>query len=198
MFVARHNFGLVDSIKPEAIGSPGKRIFRILVDGSLTSAATLWVEKEQVYGLSMAMKRMLEAPPAGEAEPEAEEEKEVHFPQLADPSVLQGGEPRVLEFKVGRLGLAFGPGEEHITVFLHDERDEPEVEEDDDEAEEETAETELPAPTLQFCLKRAQAEDFIRASLDVTSSGRGTDAISRHAMVASGKVDPNRNGHFRH
>jgi len=192
MFVARHNFGLVESIKPEAIGSPGKRIFRILVDAPTASAATLWVEKEQVYGLSMAMKRMLEAPAAGEPE----EGQEANFPQLADSSILRGGDSQVLEFKVGRLGLAFGPGEEHITVFFHDERDEPEDE--DDEADEESPEAAVPAPTLQLCVKRKQAEAFIRESLEVTSSGRGTDAISRHAMVASGKVDPNRNGHFRH
>lgn len=195
MFVARHNFGLVASMKPEAIGVPGKRIFRILVDGPAASAATLWVEKEQVYGLSMAMKRMLEAPEGGGGE----EGKEAGFPQLADRSVLRGGEARVLEFKVGRLGLAYGPGEEHITVFFHDEKDEPEGEEDDEEGDEEGAEeAEAPTPALQLCLKREQAEAFIKESLEVSASGRGTDAISRHAMVASGKVDPNRNGHFRH
>ena len=193
MFVARHNFGLVASMKPEAIGVPGKRIFRILVDGPASSAATLWVEKEQVYGLSMAMKRMLETPGGGE------EDKEANFPQLADRSVLRGGEARVLEFKVGRLGLAFGPGEEHITVFFHDEKDEPEAEEEDAEGDEEGAgEAEAPTPALQLCLLRAQAEAFIKESLEVSASGRGTDAISRHAMVASGKVDPSRNGHFRH
>ncbi|MBI4251351.1 MAG: DUF3090 family protein [Candidatus Tectomicrobia bacterium] len=193
MFVARHNFGLVDSMKPEAIGMPGKRIFRILVDGKASAAATLWVEKEQVYGLSMAMKRMLEAPEGGEGE-----EKEANFPQLADRSLLRGGAPGVLEFKVGRLGLAYGPGEDHITVFFHDERDEPEGEDDEEEEGEEGEEAPVPAPSLQLCLKREQAEAFVKECLEVSASGRGTDAISRHAMVASGKVDPNRNGHFRH
>ncbi len=189
MFAARHNFGVIDSIKPEAMGTPGKRIFRILVDGSAAAAATLWVEKEQVYGLSVAMKRMLEGGQGGgRGEPD--------FPRL-DPAALGGGSREALEFKVSRLGLAFGPGEEHLTLFFHDEREEPEEEGEDEDDEEDEEEPKVP-PKLQVSVTRTQAEAFIRESLEITASGRGTDALSRHALVAAGKVDPNRNGYFRH
>lgn len=191
MFAAKHNFGLVDAIRPEALGVPGKRIFRILVDGPSSAAATLWVEKEQIYGLSMAMKKMLEVSEG----PEAEKDLEADFPLLTDPSALRAGSLRALEFKVGRLGLAYGPGE-HLIVFFHDAGEEPGRGEDDEEGEE--PEEAGPPPTLQVCLKRGQAEAFVRESLEVTASGRGTDALSRSALVASGKVDPGRNGHFKH
>lgn len=190
MFAAEHNFGLVDAIRPEALGVPGKRIFRILVDGPSSAAATLWVEKEQVYGLSMAIKKMLEASEEPEKGPGAD------FLLLTDPSALRAGSRRALEFKVGRLGLAYGPGQ-HLSVFFHDAGDEPDRGEDEEEEGEEPEEA-GPAPTLQVCLKRGQAEEFVRESLELTASGRGTDALSRSALVASGKVDPGRNGHFKH
>ncbi|MEE9274467.1 MAG: DUF3090 family protein [bacterium] len=204
MNTAKHNFGVVEIVKTESLGVPGKRIFRILIDGAPPSAATLWVEKEQVYGIAMAMKKMIEnfragnSPAAREGEEEGEGEG---IPFLDDPEILDGGSKEVLEFKVGRLGLAFGPGENHITLFFHDEREDAEAgfgEGEGEEGYEEEFEEEGPAsaPKLQISLTHERCDAFVQESLEVCSSGRGTDALSRNALVASGKVDPNTNGHF--
>lgn len=189
---ARHNFGEVEKIRTEAIGVAGKRIFRILIDCPTKAAATLWLEKEQVYGLSMAMKKMAEAKGQGERSDE-----EPEFPDIAEVGSTPVSTEGLIEFKVSRLGLAYGPGKSRVTVFFYDERDE--VVSERERAEEEEYEEEAVGPAaLQVSLEHAQLDEFINQSLDECSSGRGTDALSRHAMVATGKVDPNTNGHFRH
>ncbi len=184
---AKHNFGEAEKIRTEAIGVAGKRIFRILIDCPTRAAATLWLEKEQVYGLSMAMKKM-----AGAKEPEGRANPDADFPDVAEADSAPLSPGVLLEFKVSRLGLAYGPGESRVTVFFYDECDE--VSEGEEEYEAEA----VSPPALQVNIGQAQMDEFITQSLDECASGRGTDALSRHAMVATGKVDPNTNGHFHH
>ncbi len=135
MFSAHYNFGRVESVSTEALGVPGKRIFRILIDAA-AAAATLWVEKEQLYGVGMALKKMNETErPKKEGGAGAGEEAETGI--LDDTEILAGNAGENLEFKVSRLALAFGPGEEYITLFFNDERDEEEVTERAEEEPEE-------------------------------------------------------------
>lgn len=190
MYKARHKFGSVGSVTPESLGVPGKRIFRILIDGVPPTAATLWVEKEQLYGIAVAMQRMLQTSPEELRTERGEEEEGVSFSVLDDPDALIDESKNVLEFKVGRLGIAFGPGEDYLTLFFHDALEEEKRESLGGESDEQ--------PTLQISMTRAQSEAFIEESFDICAGGRGTDALSRQALVASGKVDPNQNGHFRH
>ena len=190
---AKYNFGEVEKIQTEAIGVAGKRIFRILIDCPSKAAATLWLEKEQVYGLSMAMKKMAEA--KGQ-EGRVEQEAEADFPDIGESDSAPVSSGGSLEFKVSRLGLAHGPGKSHVTVFFYDERDE--VASEEEPSEEEFEEEPIGPAALQVNLAHTQMDEFITQSLNECSSGRGTDALSRHAMVATGKVDPNTNGHFHH
>lgn len=206
MYSSKYNFGLIEVLKPESLGAPGKRVFRLLIDGVPPAAATLWLEKEQLYGLSMAIKNMLEKESMKKGEGEGGESPEdspedLPFPRLDDPESLKGNSKEVLEFKVGRLGLAVGPGKDHVTFFFHDEQDEIEEDlfSDDEEDPEESFEEEMKGiAKLQFCIKMSMSEKLANESLDLCASGRGTDAMSRQALVATGKIDPNRNGHFRH
>ncbi len=104
---AKHNFGTAGKIRTEAIGVAGKRIFRILIDCPSKAAATLWLEKEQVYGLSMAMRKMLDA-----------KGQERDFPNLPEADSTPSSAGEWLEFKVSRLGLAYGPGKSRVTIFF--------------------------------------------------------------------------------
>lgn len=194
MYGSKNNLGLVETIHAEALGVPGKRIFRILVDAASPAAATLWLEKEQLYGLAMAIKRMVEheeGPGGGEVQGVAELDD--------DPAARDQNTGEVFEFKAGRIGLAMGPGEDYISLFFHDEREDAEEAEEDEEDEEESfAQGEGAGPKIQLSLTHGTAKEFVRESLEACASGRGTDALSRSALVATGKVDPNRNGHFHH
>ncbi len=198
MNTAEHNFGLVGGVEPESLGVPGKRVFRLLIDGASPAAATLWLEKEQLYGLSMAVKSLLENEPWKKKGEDPEAQGSVPF--LEDTEILEGSSREVLEFKVGRLGLAVGPGKDHLTIFFHDELEEsPEEDFVEEEFDEEEGEAEpVGRARLQISMKVDQSEGFVKKSLDLCASGRGVDAVSRQAMVASGKVDPHTNGHFKH
>lgn len=198
MYESHHNFGLVENIKPESLGVPGKRVFRLLIDGEPPAAATLWLEKEQLYGLSMAIKKLIESEPSNKDTEEEENAEEIL--RLDDTDSLRASSHEVLEFKVGRLGLAVGPGKEHVTLFFHDEIEEGDVSPTrGEEGQEESYEDEIQEqPKLQLSLKVAKSEEFINESLELCASGRGVDALSRQALVATGKIDPNQNGHFKH
>ncbi|MAE05015.1 MAG: hypothetical protein CMH76_01640 [Nitrospinae bacterium] len=198
MEMARHNFGLVNGVEPESLGVPGKRVFRLLIDGSPPAAATLWIEKEQLYGLSVAIKKLLESEPwkAGEGAEGA------GVPFVEDEGMLKGSSREAVEFKVGRLGLAFGPGTEHVTLFFHDaleEEEDPTFPEGEEGMESMAGEEENPPRAkLQITLKVSASVGFVDRSLELCASGRGTDSVSRQALVAAGKVNPNSNGHFKH
>jgi len=193
MEMAQYNFGLVKTVEPESLGLPGKRVFRLLVDGEPQAAATLWLEKEQLYGLSVAIKKLIESAPWKEG-------AKADVPYVEDISILKASSAEVIEFKVGRLGLAFGPGEGYITLFFHDALDEAEEDEfeGDDEMEAMGGGGLAMQAKLQFCMEVSQSESFVDKSLELCASGRGTDSVSRQALVAAGKVNPNTNGHFKH
>ena len=54
----KNEFTQVTGLRAEALGEPGKRTFRVLVDGT-ASSATLWLEKEQLLQLAMAIQRLM-------------------------------------------------------------------------------------------------------------------------------------------
>lgn len=198
MEMAEHNFGLVKALEPESLGVPGKRVFRLLIDGEPPAAATLWLEKEQLYGISLALKNLIEREPWKRGEGAAD----AGVPFVEDEEMLNGSSREAIEFKLGRLGLAFGPGKDHVTLFFHDalsEGDAPSFSEGEEGMEEDVGdEEEAGRPKLQICLEVAQSEGFVDKSLELCASGRGTDSLSRQALVAAGKVNPNTNGHFKH
>mgnify|MGYP006966964662 CR=1 FL=1 len=99
--------------EPESLGVPGKRVFRLLIDGKHPASATLWIEKEQLYGISIALKNLLESEPWKEGQG-------AHVPKIDDAGYLEGASSEILEVKVGRLGPAVGPGQEYVTLFIHD------------------------------------------------------------------------------
>ena len=172
-------------------------MFRLLIDGSPPAAATLWIEKEQLYGLSVAIKKLLESEPwkAGEGAEGA------GVPFVEDEGMLEGSSREAVEFKVGRLGLAFGPGKEHVTLFFHDAlEDEDSAFPEGEEGMESMAgeEENTPRAMLQISLQVSASVGFVDRSLELCASGRGTDSVSRQALVAAGKVNPNSNGHFKH
>ena len=56
---SRHDLSQVNLLQAEAFGVPGQRTFRILAANTSTSAA-LWLEKEQLAQLGIAIESHLE------------------------------------------------------------------------------------------------------------------------------------------
>lgn len=59
MTQAHNDFGRVASLKADAIGEPGQRIFRLLVEAADGRSAILLVEKEQLFNLALAFMRLM-------------------------------------------------------------------------------------------------------------------------------------------
>jgi uncharacterized repeat protein (TIGR03847 family) len=94
VFDAQYAFGPTTRLQAQAIGEPGHRTFRLLVESSDGRAAALWVEKEQLQALGLAVEQLL-ADFQGHAGSRPPRQPPIEtFPP--NPTV---------DFKVGRLAL---------------------------------------------------------------------------------------------
>jgi hypothetical protein len=59
VFDAQYVFGPASRLQAQAIGEPGHRTFRLLVESDDGRAAALWVEKEQLQALGLAVEQLL-------------------------------------------------------------------------------------------------------------------------------------------
>ena len=87
-----NEFTRLTSLGSEAIGEPGNRTFRILADSD-RSSASLWIEKEQLYQLAMAIHRLVTV--LEESSPE----------EAQPPHHREAPEATQLDFKVGQLSF---------------------------------------------------------------------------------------------
>lgn len=163
-------FGRVDSVEPEAIGEPGHRQFRVrVVAGSRT--ASLWMEKEQLAALSLALRRLLEQTKDTEAATEPEPISSAgSFPTEAD-----------VDFKLSRLGIGHDEAATAVSIFAYD-MDTPE---DDDEA----------SPTFSCQVTRAQSRIFAERAEEIVNAGRPVCVLCGGPIDASGHKCLRRNGH---
>lgn len=139
------DFGHADSIEPEAIGEPGERRFRIRVMARLESAS-LWLEKEQVAALALALRRLLEQTKPAEEPIEPEPVMGGSFPEMPD-----------VEFRPSRLGIGHDDEATNISIFAYDP---------------ETAEEEDPKPAFSCQVSRGQARAFARRAEEIINAGR--------------------------
>ena len=113
---ARNDLGRAWRITAEALGPPGERHFQLLVDAE-RGTAVLWLEKEQLYQLGMAIKRLMAT-----LEEAAGEE-----------TGLPSGEPlqeNSFDFKVEQLALGHDDRRGLFLLLAHnmeDEEDAPPV-----------------------------------------------------------------------
>lgn len=98
------DFGLVRGIDTQSFGQPGQRTFRLRIVGSDGDTASVWLEKEQLQALSLALKQMM-----AQLEYDAE-------PPLAD----AGEFPTVAshDFRAGRMGMGFHSSDRTVILYL--------------------------------------------------------------------------------
>ena len=109
---ANHDFGAATSLRPESIGEPGNRIFRLIIDG-WTNTAVVWLEKEQLLDLGVTIRRLLSM---------SSEESAQHDPPAPSASAIS------LEFKLGQLSVGHDPDSSYFIIEAHD------IEGDEEEA----------------------------------------------------------------
>ena len=165
MSPARHEFGHASSVTADSVGEPGHRFFRLLVGASVGSAC-LWLDKEQLYALALAIHRVL-------GEHEESGTRDV-------PDDAEAGPPAssTVEFKVGNLALGRSSETDLISVMAYDE------ETDDEES-----------PTLRWWGTHQEFQELADEALKVCSSGRPRCPLCHGPMDEEGHICPKSNGH---
>ena len=161
-------FGHADSIDPEAIGEPGDRRFRIRVIARLESAS-LWLEKEQMAALALALRRLLEQTKSTEEPVEPEPPASGSFPEMPD-----------VDFRPSRLGMGHDDQATSISIFAY----EADASEDDDET-----------PTFSCQVSRGQARAFARRAEEIVNAGRPVCVLCGTSIDERGHKCLRRNGH---
>ncbi len=165
---ARHNLGLVFAVSPSAIGEPGKRQFRITAEGP-GGSVVLWVEKQQLQDLALAIHRILATHShEGDAQPA---EKDA----ASTPS-------QTLDFRAGVIALEY---EEASRTFQM-------------EADDRTARKGAP-PLVRLLISREQGRGLAERALEVCAAGRPQCPLCFAPVdPGEHHVCPMANGHVKH
>jgi uncharacterized repeat protein (TIGR03847 family) len=103
---AYHDFGPAFLIDAEAIGEPGNRTFHIVVSSG-HEVASLWLEKEQLQAVGLAIRRQL-----------ASQRRSAPASDPNDVPTLENTPlpPPTIDFHVGQLALGFDPDRETFII----------------------------------------------------------------------------------
>lgn len=114
VFEAQHVFGPTTRLQAQWLGKPGERTFRLLVESEDARSAVLWLEKEQLQALGLAVEQLL-AEVQGRLASTAQAEQ-------PDPESFPS--PPTLELRVGRLALGQDESEletgPRYVILVHD------------------------------------------------------------------------------
>lgn len=154
---ALYDFGPIDEMKPEAIGAPGNRRFRMLFRKGRQTAC-FWMEKQQMGALADTVNELLAQVEGGYGQ--GEPLTTGNFP-----------EPFTIEYTTGRMALDFNPLNDYFSILLFDRDAEQTLLEQYEGREEEIDENVLQA-TLKVDITRNQLEKFYSEAAVVIESGR--------------------------
>jgi uncharacterized repeat protein (TIGR03847 family) len=111
------DLGVADAIKADSVGEPGARTFRVRLQGA-AGAAQVWLEKEQLQALGMAIDQLLaqlRSNKIGEAESGSPPSESGDFPSSF-----------AIDFRVGRLGLGYDDEKDMLVLLAHEQESDAE------------------------------------------------------------------------
>ena len=140
------DFGTASHVKADAVGEPGQRTFRLRLITEQGSAQ-LWIEKEHMQALGMAVDQLLAQLRTNK----------VGRGQAPAPASESGDFPTTFtrEMRVGRLGLGYDDERDLLVMLVH----------------EREADLEGP-PTLQVRVSRGQMRTLSAEITTVVAAGR--------------------------
>ena len=164
---AKNEFTNVTTLSAEALGEPGQRTFRILVDSS-SSSAIIWLEKEQLFQLALAIQQLQVTLP---------EEQGTPGPPPVDreaPALTK------LDFKLSKLVLGYEEDRELFIIEAHD------SEEEDEES-----------VTIKVWASRELVKEFSEEAVRVCAAGRPLCPLCGGPIDPTGHQCPRVNGHLK-
>ena len=168
----RLDLDIVDSLDAQVFGEPGKRTFRITARSS-RGEAIIWMEKEQLFQIGIAIKQVAAAVDRPDI-------LAPHEPEFPAPPV-----PGTAEFKASELRIRHDGTEDVFTI----EAANPESEAEGDDEE--------PAIAVQFSFPREMGETLADQALAAVAGGRPRCQLCGGPIDPEGHVCPKTNGHFR-
>lgn len=165
-------------LRVEAIGDPGQRRFRLLaVVGGDTFV--VWMEKQQLQALGLALEQMLEQLPD-------------RGPEIAPTAVPVAFDDETRrQFRAGRMELGYDEGQDRLVIVAHD------IDEDD-EAEDPILAAREPEASFACRITREQAREISADAAAVVSAGRPRCTMCGQPMGPGPHVCPQQNGHLPH
>ena len=164
----RHEFETVRRLESGAVGPAGRRRFRVVVESD-ARAAFLWLEKEQLQALGLAVDQLLN--------PVKEVWTRVGEVAPTDPARPYDGGASI-DFQVGRLGLGFDEESKTFILVAHDAASDP-----DD------------PPTFRCRCSRGQLSRLSESIVSVTSGGRPKCPLCGNPLGDGAHFCPGSNGH---
>jgi uncharacterized repeat protein (TIGR03847 family) len=157
--------GDAQRIGVDAIGEPGNRRFRLLaiIDGQ---TQIVWMEKQQIQALGMALEQVLEQLPEGAM-------------LDAAPNVpLEFDTETTFQFRAGRMELGFDEHHDRLVIIAHD------------------IDSENDVPRLTCRISMEQARSFAQDAATVVSAGRPLCPLCGQPMGPGPHACPQQNGHL--
>ena len=145
---AKVDFTRISRLDPEAVGEPGKRTFRIIAESD-SSTADVWLEKEQLFQLALAVHQLLATVREGE---DAAAAASAPVEREADPLTR-------VDFKAGRLALRHEDSLGMFIIEAHD-MEAPDVLDEDS------------PPDVALWADRSTMERFADLALRICAAGR--------------------------
>ena len=163
---ARIEFTRAYNVRAEALGEPGKRTFCIAVESG-SSSATIWMEKEQLFHLSLAVQQLLASLSEEESGPER------------PPVDREAPDMTRLDFKVSKIALGH---DGRRGMFVIDAHHEEQAGEDQ-------------AATVRVWLRKEQAQDLSEEAMRVCAAGRPLCPLCGEPIDPTGHACVRVNGH---
>lgn len=157
----------VQRLRVEALGEPGQRRFRLMavIDGE---THIIWMEKQQLQALGMAIEQLLEQVP------------DIEAPISTGDSAVEFDQETHHQFRVGRIELGYDVSSNMVVISAYD------LQQADDE--------ESAALVLRLDLRQS-AELSADASV-VVAAGRPLCPMCGQPIDPGGHVCPQQNGHL--
>jgi uncharacterized repeat protein (TIGR03847 family) len=166
----RHEYDSLDVLEAEAIGEPGQRRFR-LIAGKVDDVICLWMEKEQLQALGLAIEQLIEQLQTTGLSTSA-----------ISPAPAQLGAPvppTAPDYQVSKMAIGFDEENNRIAIFAHDQE---QPSEDD------------PVFSARASLESSKA--LAEQIAQVVAAGRPRCPRCGAVISPEGHVCPHDNGHF--
>jgi len=167
----QYDFDLVRRLQPDAVGSPGRRRFRLVAENE-RDTAFLWLEKDQLQALGLAVDQLLTPIKALWTRDEA--------PTPEREATSYGGRASV-EIQVGRLGLGYDESAKLFILIAHDVESESEDQ-----------------PTFRCMVSRGQLSHLSESIAALSAAGRARCPLCGSPIDSGPHVCPGSNGHSHH